>query len=70
MALCPELLQKNRTPEPQGTRYTERKRGRRSEGEVTERDMNREREEASGKRYHRGEEMRATDKRERETKGF
>lgn len=51
MALCPELLQKNRTTEPRGIRYTERKRGGRSEGEVTERDMNREGEEATGKRW-------------------
>lgn len=51
MALRPELLQKNRTTQPQGTRYTERKRGRRSEGEVTERDMSREGEEVIGKRW-------------------
>ena len=51
MALRPELLQKNRTTEPRGTRYTERRGGRRSEGEVTERDMSGAGEEATGKTW-------------------
>lgn len=53
MALRPELLQKNTTTEPRGRRDTERKKGRRSEGEVTERDMSRKGEQATGKRRHR-----------------